>query len=369
MSNQNLFNDNWLKLQQQYWEGLAEMGRTVTGVDLPKNNPWEAAVDQWWKAVSPAASDPAKTFMDHLIGQGKTYFATVERLTRDLTGMAGTGSDGNAPAGGWDVLSKTFDQMQKAFSGGLAGQDESFGKMLGFWEMPLDNWQRMVSSLSPMMPGDLLRNMPHTQVKENFDRMLSAPGLGYHREEQAQYQELVRCGMEYQRSFQEYIGFFNHLGMKSVDRMRSLVQSRSESGKAIDSARTLYDSWVHCCEEVYAEEVSTPEYARIHGQLVNAQMALKKRLSVMVDESLGALNMPTRSELRTLQNRLQETRRENKHLRHELEAIKRRIANLPGGDALPRSAPPAVKASAAPSAPAANKTVTRKKAPAKPASS
>jgi class III poly(R)-hydroxyalkanoic acid synthase PhaE subunit len=368
MSNQNLFNDNWLKLQQQYWEGLAEMGRTVTGVDLPKNNPWEAAVDQWWKAVSPAASDPAKTFMDHLIGQGKTYFATVERLTRDLTGMAGTGSDGNAPAGGWDVLSKTFDQMQKAFSGGLSGQDESFGKMLGFWEMPLDNWQRMVSSLSPMMPGDLLRNMPHTQVKENFDRMLSAPGLGYHREEQAQYQELVRCGMEYQRSFQEYIGFFNHLGMKSVDRMRSLVQSRSESGKAIDSARTLYDSWVHCCEEVYAEEVSTPEYARIHGQLVNAQMALKKRLSVMVDESLGALNMPTRSELRTLQNRLQETRRENKHLRHELEAIKRRIANLPGGDALPRSAPPAVKASAAPSAPAAKKTVTRKKAPAKPAS-
>jgi polyhydroxyalkanoate synthase subunit PhaE len=44
-------------------------------------------------------------------------------------------------------------------------------------------------------------------------------------------------------------------------------------------------------------------------------MALKQRMSVMVDESLGALNMPTRSELRTLQDRLQETRRENKRLR------------------------------------------------------
>ena len=366
MSNQNLFNDNWLKLQQQYWEGLTEMGRKVTGSDMPKTNPWEAAMDQWWRALSPATSDPAKTFMDHLIGQGKTYFATVERFTRDLPGFGGTGS---AAGNGWDMLSNTFDQMQKAFSGGVAGQDESFGKMLGFWEMPLDNWQRMVSSLSPMMPGDLLRNMPHTQVKENFDRMLSAPGLGYNREEQAQYQELVRCGMEYQRSFQEYIGFFNQLGMKSVDRMRSLVQTRSESGEPIDSARTLYDSWVHCCEEVYAEEVSTPEYARIHGQLVNAQMALKKRMSVMVDETLGAMNMPTRSELRTLQNRVQETRRENKHLRHELEAIKRRIANLPGGDALPRSTPPALKTSAAPSAPAAKKTVARKKTVAKPASS
>jgi len=372
MSNQNLFNDNWLKLQQEYWEGLTEMGRKVTGTALPQSNPWEAAMDQWWKAVSPAASDPAKTFMDHLLDQGKTYFATVERFTRDLTGMAGTGADGNAAAGGWDVLAKTFDQMQKAFSGETgdqgASQGASMSKMLGFWEMPLNNWQRMMSSTSPMMPGDLLRNMPHTQVKQNFDRMLSAPGLGYNREEQAQYQELIRSGIEYQQAFQKYVGFFNQLGIKSVDRMRSMVQSHSESGKSIDSARTLYDSWVQCCEEVYAEEVSTPEYARIHGELINAQMALKKRMSVMVDEMLGAMNMPTRNELRTLQNRLQETRRENKQLRHELEAIKRRIANLPGGDALPRSAPPAPAVKAA-ATPAAKKIVARKKAPAKPASS
>jgi regulator of replication initiation timing len=170
--------------------------------------------------------------------------------------------------------------------------------------------------------------------------------------------------------------------MKSVDRMRSLVQSRLESGKPIDSARALYDNWVECCEGVYAEEVSTPEYARIHGELINAQMALKKRMSVMVDESLGAMNMPTRGELRTLQMRLQETRRENKHLRQELEAIKRRIANLPGGDALPRSAPPTPAAKTAPTTqpatqpaakpatkPAAKKIVARKKTATKPASS
>jgi polyhydroxyalkanoate synthase subunit PhaE len=370
MSNQNLFNDNWLNLQRQYWENLTEMGRKVTGAEASKTNPWEAAMDQWWQAVSPAASDPAKTFMDHLIQQGKTYFATVERFTRDLTGFAGTGSEADGTASGWDMLSKTFDQMQKAFTGGLPGQDESMSKMLGFWEMPLDNWQRMMSSLSPMMPGDLLRNMPHNKVKENFDLMLSAPGLGYSREEQAQYQDLLRRGMDYQRAFQEYVGFFNHLGMKSVDRMRNLVQSRVESGNPIDSARTLYDSWVHCCEEVYADEVSTPEYARIHGQLVNAQMALKQRMSVMVDESLGAMNMPTRSELRTLQDRVQEGRRENKRLRRELESVKRRIASLPIGDAVPRSAPPAstAKASAAAAAPAPKKTVARKKTAARPAS-
>ncbi len=100
----------------------------------------------------------------------------------------------------------------------------------------------------------------------------------------------------------------------------------------VDSARGLYDLWVGCCEEVYAEQVMTPEYARIHGRLVNALMALKQRLSIMVDETLGALNMPTRSEVRTLQDRLQETRRENKALRRDLEELKARIDTLGGAE-------------------------------------
>jgi class III poly(R)-hydroxyalkanoic acid synthase PhaE subunit len=348
MANETLFTDNWLKLQQQYWEGLTDMGRKAMGLEAPRQNPWEAAMDQWWKAVSPAASDPAKLFMDRLLEQGKAYFATVERFTRGLT----DGGDGTA---GWDTLNKTLEDMQRAFTSGLgavgkgADVDQTWHKMLGFWEMPLDNWQRMMSSLSPMMPGDLLRNMPHDQVSAGMDRMLSAPGLGYTREEQAQYQDLIRRSLDYQRAMQEYMGFFGKLGMESVQRFKAFIQSRADAGEPVDSARGLYDNWVACCEAVYADEVSTPEYARIHGQLVNAQMALKKRMAVMVDESLGAMNMPTRSELRTLQDRMQETRRENKRLRREMDAIKRHLG-----------VGPAASAADAPTAPK-KKAVARKK--------
>lgn len=335
MANDTWFNEDWLKLQQRYWENLTDMSRKAMGLEAPRQPrweaaPWEAAMNQWWKAVSPAASDPSKQFMERLMEQGKAYFATIERFTRGLSD-AGGGT-------GWDALNKTFDEMQRAFTDAMqsglsanpfAGGDDAMRRMLGFWEMPLDNWQRMMSSLSPMMPGDMLRNMPHEQLKENFDRILSAPGLGYTREEQAQYQDLMRVSMDYQRAYQEYMGFFAKLGGKSVDRLRELIQSRANEGKAIESARELYDNWVACCENVYADEVSTPEYARIHGQLVNAQMALKKRMSLLVDETLGALNMPTGRELRTLQDRMQETRRENKHLRRELESIKRQIAGRP----------------------------------------
>jgi class III poly(R)-hydroxyalkanoic acid synthase PhaE subunit len=146
--------------------------------------------------------------------------------------------------------------------------------------------------------------------------------------------------------------------------MRDFMEAQE---KPVESARALYDSWVGCCEQVYAEEVKTAEYARISGRLINAQMAVKQRMAIMVDEALGAMNMPTRSELRTLQDRLQETRREYKALRHEVEALKRQLGN--GGGPRPAlvrttTTPPAPTPAAPKKAPAARKA-TPKPAPSK----
>jgi class III poly(R)-hydroxyalkanoic acid synthase PhaE subunit len=340
MAQNAFFDDSWLKLQRDYWDGLAKMGQQAMGLDSGRaqsdsgaSAPWLAAMEQWRKALAPAASDPARDFMQRLMDQGKAYFGLAEQFTKGL-GEAGLGQGGDSTRA-WDWLNQTIEQMQKSFSGLGADQDESLRRMLGFWEMPLDTWQRMMSSLSPMMPGDLLRNMPSGMMRgplqEGLEQMLSAPGLGYSREDQAQYQALMRAGIDYQRAFQDYSSFFNQLGIKALHRLRDELQQKSEADEIIDSARGLYDTWVGCCEAVYADEVITPDYSRVHGRLINAQMALKQRLSVMVDESLGAMNMPTRGELRTLQDRLQETRRENKQLRQELDQIQRRLATLPAG--------------------------------------
>jgi len=315
--------EDWLQLQRNYWEQWTDLSRKALGVDQTKPAAWEGALDHWWQALAPAAPDAGRDFMEKLIDQGKMFFRMADIFTRDLPG-SGTTTEA------WEAVTKALTDMQKAF-GAVNGQgEETLHDMLAFWELPYDNWQRMVSSLSPM-PGDLLRNMPREQVKESIRRLLSAPGLGYTREEQAHYQDLVRRTLAYQQALQDYFAFFSRLGVKSTERMRRALETLGNGDKKIDSARGLYDSWVSCCEQVYAEEVRTPEYARIHGHLVNAQMALKRRMSVMVDETLGAMNMPTRSELRTLQERLQETRREAKVLRREIELLKREVHALTQG--------------------------------------
>ncbi|MGE5155627.1 MAG: class III poly(R)-hydroxyalkanoic acid synthase subunit PhaE [Bdellovibrio bacteriovorus] len=374
-SKEGLFSDDWLEVQRKYWDSWTDMSRKAMGMEGgDATKPWESALDHWWKALSPATPDAAKDFMERMMDQGKVFF----RMAETFIPGSGQGSDG------WSALTKTLEDLQGRFMGNLDDSGDALHRMMAFWELPYDNWQRMMSSMSPI-PGDLLRNMPHDPVRGHVDRVLSAPGLGYTREEQTQYQDLMRRTLDYQRALQDYLGFYSKLGVKSVERMRSYLQGVIDSGKSIDSARAIYDNWVRCCEEVYADEVITPEYAKIHGHLINAQMALKRRMSVMVDESLGALNMPTRSELRTLQDRLQEARRENKRLRHDLSALQRQVAALAAaGGAVeatrataPRAQVAARPAPAATSAPAprpatskpttAKKTVARKKAAVKPA--
>ncbi len=319
MSNDTFFNNDWLELQRKYWENWADMSRKATGADT--GAPWENALDHWWQAMSPGASDLSKMFMERMMDQGKNIF----RMAEAFSNQSGEG----AATDGMSYWMKALEDMQKQFSGPLGDGDNAMQSMMSFWEKPLDHVQRMMSSMSPM-PGDMFRNMEHDFVKERLDRALTAPGLGYTRESQNRYQELMRSAIDYQAAQREYASFYNRLGMNSTKRMCGFIQDAADSGKSIDSARELYDNWIACYEASYAEAVATPEYAQIYGRLVNSQMTLKKRIGDMVDNNLSSMDMPTRSELNTLQTRLQETRRDNKKLHHTLNTLQKQMEELSG---------------------------------------
>ncbi len=346
MSDSPFWNEDWMKTQQKYWENWTEMSRKAMGMEQPPKSPLESAMDHWWQGIAPGTSDFNQDFMSKMMDQGKSFFRMAESYYQN----AGESQS-------WlDAANRTVTDLQKMFSGNLENAfsgaetagDDAMHKMMAFWEMPMDNWQRMVSSLS-LMPGDLLRNVPHS---DGLERFLSAPGLGYMREEEGQYKKLMQRVGEYQRALGEYMRFFSNLGLLSANRLREKVQELVDEGKRIDNARGLFDLWVSSSEEVYGEQVMTPEYAKIHGKMVNALMAVKQTLSYLVDESLGGLNMPTRRELRTLQDRLQESRREFKSLHTEMELMKEQMMEL--------RKPTPVKTEAAPQAASAKKAVKKK---------
>jgi class III poly(R)-hydroxyalkanoic acid synthase PhaE subunit len=328
MTDNKFWNEDWLNTQRQYWEQWTDLQQQALGVKQPAASPWEQAMEHWWGAVQGAMPDYGQSFYTKMMDQGKSFFRMAEE-----TMQASSGKE-NATDAWAHILSGLTDSFHKA------GSNDLFNKTTAFWEMPLDNWNRMASAMSPV-PGDTLRGMPHADVRNHLDRLLGAPGLGYTREGQAQYQSLAQAAMEYQEALAEYALFFSSMGEKAG----ALLQERL-ADTPVESARQLYDAWVGCCEEVYAVEVMKEDYSKLHGRLVNALMVLKSRWGEVLNEYLSAMNIPTRDDIRTLQLRVQEQRRENKLLRAEVDALRKVVE----------------ESRRAPTKPAAKRAVKKKKA-------
>lgn len=325
---------DWTAFQQRYWDSLRALSPGGGGTSTPSagfdfaTNPWAGALDAWWKAAAPAAPSPQQEFFTRLMDQGKSYFALAEQFANAFQGA------GQAATTWSEVTEDLLNRMKSDLTKMNADSWDTTRRYLGFWELPLDTWQHMFSSLS-LLPGDALQGLNIAKgdrvpgsMPGQLDQFLSVPGVGHTRERQEQYQELTRLWTDYMSALQEYMGTFQEIGIKSVETLQERFKELEDEDQGPDSLRAVYDLWVDCCEEAYGDYVATDRYVRIHGNMVNALMALKKHGRMLTDEYLSAFNMPTRMELETIHQRLQQLRRENRALRSELDGVKERLDTL-----------------------------------------
>jgi class III poly(R)-hydroxyalkanoic acid synthase PhaE subunit len=359
--------NDWLSFQKKYWEALSSLNpnntppkeSTQQPFDFIKN-PWSDALDSWWKNALPTATPSAQDFFSQLIDQSKSYFQMAEQLNSAFQ----TASTVNQSVSQWqEAIKGMLTGMKETFSSVSPDGQQAWHNWMGIGELPVDHWQRMASSLS-FMPGDFLQGINTLDpmrmkdaIQAHLDQFISAPGVGHMRERQSLYQELYRLGTNYQTALQASLQFQNEIGLKSIDRFQSCFSNLEEKGQQLDSMRSVYDLWVDCCEEVYAESVITDEYVEIHGNLINALMALKQHSRMLVDEVLEGFNMPTRQELNALHDRSHEQWRENKKLRNELEALREQVAAINKPEPAAKSETPARTTRTPPAAKRTEKTV------------
>jgi class III poly(R)-hydroxyalkanoic acid synthase PhaE subunit len=262
-----------------------------------------------------------------MVEMGRGYFSMAEELMRKS-------ATSEVPM---DAFKTWMDQLSEALSNPASRASTAPGMkdFMAFWQLPLDTWQRFASSMMPL-PGDLMKAFRPEgaaafgqDMHEHMDRFLSMPGLGYSRESQAQYQDFGRRLLDYQRAYQAYEAALSRVAVDSVDRFRARLEEASHREQPISSLRELFNEWVDVCEEVYGEYAVSEEHARHYADLVNALMAVKQEGSRLVDEALETMNMPTRREVSTLQQRLQETRREMQRLRGQVEKMLETRADAP----------------------------------------
>lgn len=182
--------------------------------------------------------------------------------------------------------------------------------------------------------------------------LLGLPAFGLGREHQERLQALARAQLEYaQRE-----GEFNLLMLRALERAHALFSAklveRSAPGKALASARALFDLWIDAAEEAYAETALSPEFRSAYGALVNAQMRVRQGVQREVEQAAAQFGMPTRTEVDAAHRRIA-----------ELERALRRLRDGGAAAPSPASAPARARAGAGAGSAKQAKTPARPPAP------
>ena len=147
------------------------------------------------------------------------------------------------------------------------------------------------------------------------------PAFGYTREMQERWQALLKAKSEYFEKTAAYHALLLKASQRGMEYFENKLAERSEAGRQIESARSLYDLWVDAAEEAYSEVALSPEFRAVYGEMVNAQMRLRQAIQIEVEQQTKALGMPTRTEVDGSHRKVHE-------LQREMRALKRQLADL-----------------------------------------
>jgi len=364
MSEDNSWADQWFKAQQQFVGAWSDMAKTGGG-NASQSDLWAQSFDLWRKACEGKTQPDMELAMRKCMDMGKEYFAMAEQVSKGLT-------EGANPV---EAINQWLEQMKQSLQqfGGMPGfNGAGVNDFMKQWFAPNASWQEMVAGLTPMnqamwqMPGMNTSVFNLGEAIDPLGKVLEAPGVGYFREPQEKQQKGQQLGLEYQEANFKFNQAFLRVALESIQGFQNRLLGL-DGDNIPKSLRGLYDLWVEVSEEHYGEFAMSEEYQALYGDMVNRLMVMRRHYGEIADDFLRAMNLPNTREIDTMQERLQQVRRENFALKKEIKEIKVMLAQIntrtaPAVKTAPaaKSAPRARKAPAAKAAPARKKAVAKK---------
>lgn len=215
-----------------------------------------------------------------------------------------------------------WDQaFQKTFAGNLGEPFlESLRGMLGGAAGDPEQW----------MPAFLRLSAP---LQQSLQGWLDLPAFGLSREHQEQSQRLAKAWLDYTEQSSRYQNLMARVGREAAERLQEKLADREAPGREVKTLRALYDLWIDAAEDVYQQVALSDEFREVYGAMVNAQMRVHSLLQQQVEQSSRQLGIPTRSEVNSLGQRLQELRRASgpaglDDLHRELAALRAEVVAL-----------------------------------------
>jgi len=343
---------DWESLSRQYWKAWQEISSEAqknSGIEAAAA-PWHEGLEQWSRLFDGGKQGET---IERLLASAKTYTAFMQ----SMVAAAAAGKDGDFGKAAWT------DALRQGFN--LPGADASL------LDNPMARALREVSGKGARGFEDMMQRFMEAAAPftEGAKGWLDLPAFGYAREHQEHYQKFAQAMVEYQEQLARYNALMLKASQRGFELFEDKLAEREEPGRQVESLRALYDLWVDAAEEGYAEIALSPEFREVYGALVNAQMRVRSHVQQEVERLSTDLGMPTRSEIDSIGQRLQELRREFRRraegdgpsgVSAELAALRREVAELKKALAASGKKPAQAAASSGSRTPAQKKTAAKK---------
>lgn len=158
------------------------------------------------------------------------------------------------------------------------------------------------------------------RLSEALGRM---PPLGLAREHAEAWRELIAAQSECQTLQQALRLELTRMQNDALNLLEQRISERRQSGAPIAAWRELYDLWVECGEQTYAQLAHSETYSKLQAELGNAMVRLRARQQTILEHALKQYDLPTRSELNSMHRHIRE-------LREKVGALEAQLAKATG---------------------------------------
>jgi polyhydroxyalkanoate synthase subunit PhaE len=319
---------NAMELGKQFWDAWTEFaqgqagraqaaapgfgfpGATASGASMPN---WHEGLELWSRLTGNHPSGDAANAIAQMTTHG-------QRILQMIQAMASHTADGKTPDAA-DITAAWKDM--------LGGSNPMLDTLRGLSGKGAQGWEQMMQAVAPLLAS----------MRDERNSWLGMPALGYNREHQQQHQAILQAQADYGDRATAYAGLLAKASERGLALFQSKLVERSEPGRQIETMRGLYDLWIDAAEESYAEAALTPEFRKVYGAMVNAQMRLKQLVHSEIDHKVGELGLPTRAELDGAHRKIHAMQRELRALREQLRGTGEASPTVPASPAPPRSKP------------------------------
>ncbi len=323
--------DDLIAAQSEYWDSWSSA--FLKSVDSPglsgseSEKFWTDGLDSWWQSLSAYMPEDETGMYQRMMGHGKTF----AQISEHLKNIIQTVKQVNRNAEGWqDELRSRFNQLKSDLHD-MPLDMRNLEEMQKLTGLPVEAWQHAMKE-SALFGEDYLdpkEGTSWTQARAKLhsvmEMFLSIPPTGPDREKQERLQRGAKLSLDNQRAIEAYTDAHALLVTDGLDRLCSRIIERGEEGDDLRSLREIYDLWVDCGEDAYADFVMTEQYAELYGDLANTSMRLKLHVQDEMDDLLTQLGVPNRKEMDSALKKQHQMRREISALHVALEKSQQSI--------------------------------------------